>query len=319
MIPYSPLQLMFFFFTYCFFGWIIESTWVSLHQKRFVNRGFLRGPFIPIYGCGAMTLVLVGTPLLKWPVAVFFGGMISASILEYVTGAAMEAVFKVRYWDYSDKPFNINGHVCLFTSVCWGGLSLAVDYVIHKPIVALTEHMTYKELVLIVTVVAVYFIVDCTLSFKAAFDLRALIIRMEKAKEDLRIMQKRLDVILAFADADKDAFVDASLEKAGDIIDAGKEKISDIIDGVDERFRAARKFMEETPERFADNIKNELTELRDKFVITKRDEMSENTVWDFYKRGIFLGNPSLKSIKFSETVDTLKDYVMDLKKKRKEK
>ena len=295
---------MFFFFTYCFFGWIIESTWVSLHQKRFVNRGFLRGPFIPIYGCGAMTLILVGTPLLKWPVAVFFGGMISASILEYVTGAAMEAIFKVRYWDYSDKPFNINGHICLFTSVCWGGLSLAVDYVIHKPIVALTEHMTYKELVLIATVVTAYFIVDCTLSFKAAFDLRALIIRMEKAKEDLRIMQKRLDVILAFADADKDAFVDASLEKVGDIIE-----------GIDERFRAARKFMEETPEKFADNIKNELSELRDKFVITKRDESSENTIWDYYKRGIFLGNPTLKSVNFTDTVETLKKQVMDLKKK----
>ena len=308
MIPYSPLQLMFFFFTYCFFGWIIESTWVSLHQKRLVNRGFLRGPFIPIYGCGAMTLVLVGTPLIKWPVAVFFGGMISATILEYFTGAAMEAIFKVRYWDYSDKPFNINGHVCLFTSVCWGGLSLAVDYVIHKPIVALTEAMTYKELVLIVTVVSVYFIVDATLSFKAAFDLRAIIIQMEKAKEELRLMQKRLDVILAFVDADKDAFVDASREKA-----------SDIIEGIDERFRAVRKFMEETPEKFADNIKNELSELRDKFVITKRDEMNENTVWDFYKRGIFLGNPSLKSVNFQETVDALKERVMEYRNKSRKK
>jgi uncharacterized membrane protein len=285
-------------------GWIIESTWVSLHQKRLVNRGFLRGPFIPIYGCGAMTLVLVGTPLLKWPVAVFFGGMISASILEYFTGAAMEAIFKVRYWDYSDKPFNLNGHICLFTSVCWGGLSLAVDYVIHKPIVALTEHMTYKELVLMVTVVTVYFIVDCTLSFKAAFDLRAIIIKMEKAKEELRLMQKRLDVILAFADADKDAFIDASLEKAGDIID-----------GIEERFAAVKKAMEETPAKFAENIKNELSELRDKFVIEKRDELSENNIWDFYKRGIFLGNPTLKSVKFSDTVDTLKDYVMNLKNK----
>ena len=304
MIPYSPLQLLFFFFTYCFLGWIIESTWVSLHQKRLVNRGFLRGPFIPIYGCGAMTLVLVGTPLLKWPVAVFFGGMISASILEYFTGAAMEAIFKVRYWDYSDKPLNLNGHICLFTSVCWGGLSLAVDYVIHKPIVALTEHMTYKELVLIVTVVTVYFIVDCTLSFKAAFDLRAIIIKMEKAKEELRLMQKRLDVILAFADADKDAFIDASLEKAGNIVDS-----------IEERFAAVKKAMEETPARFAENIKNELSELRDKFVIEKRDEQSENNIWDFYKRGIFLGNPTLKSVKFSETVDTLKDYVINLKKK----
>ena len=73
--------------------------------------------------------------------------------------------------------------------------------------------------------------------------------------------------------------------------------------------------MEDTPEKFADNIINELSELRDKFVITKRDESSENTIWDYYKRGIFLGNPTLKSVNFTDTVETLKKQVMDLKKK----
>ena len=70
MIPYNFTELLFFFFIYCFIGWIIESTYVSLHEKKFVNRGFMHGPFIPIYGFGAMALLLVGTPLLKWPVAV---------------------------------------------------------------------------------------------------------------------------------------------------------------------------------------------------------------------------------------------------------
>lgn len=304
MIPYSPLQLLFFFYTYCFFGWIIESTWVSLHQKRLVNRGFLRGPFIPIYGCGAMTLVLVGTPLLKWPVAVFFGGMISASILEYFTGAAMEAVFKVRYWDYSDKPFNLNGHICLFTSVCWGGLSLAVDYVIHKPIVALTEHMTYKELVLIVTVVTVYFIVDCTLSFKAAFDLRAVIIKMEAVKKEMRLMQKRLDVILAFADADKDEFIDNSLDK-----------VEDISDAIEAKFRKIKAMMEETPSRFAAAVADEISELKEKFAVDKALRFGFTSFKDFYKRGIFLGNPTLNSKKFKGTIETIKSFVKNEKRK----
>ena len=308
MIPYSPLQLMFFFFTYCFFGWIIESTWVSLHQKRFVNRGFLRGPFIPIYGCGAMTLVLVGTPLLKWPVAVFFGGMISASILEYFTGAAMEAIFKVRYWDYSDKPLNLNGHICAFTSVCWGGLSLLVDYVIQEPITALSEHMTYKELVLIVTVVSVYFIVDATLSFKAAFDLRAIIIKMEKAQEELRLLKKRLDVILAYADADKDAFIDDAIEKVGNLGDS-----------IDARFRAVKKAMEETPAKFADSIREELSELRDKFIVNRGDKLEDQAASDFFKRGLFFGNPSMKSVMFSDAFEDLKAYVYSRRNKKNKK
>lgn len=308
MIPYSPLQLLFFFFTYCFFGWIIESTWVSLHQKRFVNRGFLRGPFIPIYGCGAMTLVLVGTPLLKWPVAVFFGGMISASILEYFTGAAMEAIFKVRYWDYSDKPLNLNGHICAFTSVCWGGLSLLVDYVIQEPITALSEHMTYKELVLIVTVVSVYFIVDATLSFKAAFDLRSIIIKMEKAQEELRLLKKRLDVILAYADADKDAFIDEAIEKVGNLGDS-----------IEARFRAVKKAMEETPAKFADSIREELSELRDKFIVNRGDKLGDQAASDFFKRGLFFGNPSMKSVMFSDAFEDLKTYVYSRRNKKNKK
>lgn len=255
-----------------------------------------------------MTLVLVGTPLLKWPVAVFFGGMISASILEYFTGAAMEAIFKVRYWDYSDKPLNLNGHICAFTSVCWGGLSLLVDYVIQEPITALSEHMTYKELVLIVTVVSVYFIVDATLSFKAAFDLRAIIIKMEKAQEELRLLKKRLDVILAYADADKDAFIDEAIEKVGNLGDS-----------IDARFRAVKKAMEETPAKFADSIKEELSELRDKFIVNRGDKLEDQAASDFFKRGLFFGNPSMKSVMFSDAFEDLKAYVYSRRNKKNKK
>lgn len=304
MIPYTPLQLLFFFFTYCFIGWIIESTWVSLHKKRFVNRGFMRGPFIPIYGFGAMTLLLVGTPLLEWPVAVFFGGLVACSILEYVTGAAMEAIFKVRYWDYSDKPLNINGHVCLFTSVCWGLLALVEDYFLHKPIEALSKYLTLKELTLIVTAVGVYFVVDVTLSFKAAFDLRAIIIKMEKAKEDLRLMQKRLDVYLAFANAEREEFIEDT-----------KDRVEDIFDSLEERFVKIRKRIYEAPGDFNDNAKAELAELRDKFAALKINRFGLSDFKGFYKRGIFLGNPTLVSRKFKDSVESIKNFVTDKKNK----
>ena len=143
---YDLNRLLFFFFIYCFFGWIIESTYVSIHEKKLTNRGFMRGPVIPIYGCGAMTLLFASAPLIKWPVAVFFAGMFAASLLEYITGAVMEAVFKVRYWDYSNEKFNLNGYICLWTSVVWGLLSLAMNYVIHKPIESLSYMLTEYQL-----------------------------------------------------------------------------------------------------------------------------------------------------------------------------
>lgn len=304
IIPYTPLELLFFFFTYCFIGWIIESTWVSLHQKKFVNRGFMRGPFIPIYGFGAMTLLLVGTPLIKWPVAVFFGGLVACSILEYFTGALMEAVFKVRYWDYSDKPLNLNGHICIGTSLCWGGLAVVEDYFLHKPIAALAKYLTLKEITLFVTVISVYFIVDLTLSFKAAFDLRAVIIKLENAKEDLRLAKKRLDVILAYMNESKEEFVDESLVK-----------MEDIMDNIESRLLEAKKYMEEKPSELAENVKQELSEIKDKFTVLKATKFGLSDFKGFYKRGIFLGNPDLASKKFKDTLDTIKAYVTDKKNK----
>ncbi len=298
MIPYTPLQLLFFFFVYCFFGWIIESAWVSMHQKRFVNRGFMRGPFIPIYGFGAMTLLLVGTPLLKWPVLVFLAGLFAASLLEYLTGVAMEAIFKVRYWDYSDKPFNFQGHICLFTSVCWGILALLLDYFVHKPVETLSNILTDKELLLFVVLTAAYFVMDVSMAFKAAFDLRAVIIKMEKAKDELRIMQKRLDVMLAYANESRNEFIEES-----------RERMEDMFDSIEEKFAKVKTMLEEKPADLSESFKAEFAELKEKFSNSKLKRPDLSKFKSFYKRGIFLGNPTLASRKFKDSLETVKRYV----------
>ncbi len=268
MIPYDLTQLLFFFFIYCFIGWIIESTYVSVHEKKLTNRGFMRGPVIPIYGCGAMTLLLVCYPLLKWPVAVFFAGMFAASLMEYITGAIMEAVFKVRYWDYSTEKFNLNGYICLWTSVVWGVMALALNYFLHKPVEKLCFMLTERELKLITQPIALLFIIDLTLSFKAAFDIRSLIVYAEKAKEEIRLMQKRMDVIIAYAGAD---------------VNEQKQKI---LSGIE-------------------NLQNGIS--------TRFEDMTK----DFYKRGLFLGNPTLKSRFSSESVDSIRDYIKKAKNDKK--
>ena len=106
---YNLAQWLLFFYIYCFFGWCIESAYVSIHKKKFVNRGFMRGPFLPLYGSGAVMMLFVTIPVRDSLVLTYIFGAIGATILEYITGACMEALFKVRYWDYSHKPFNIHG------------------------------------------------------------------------------------------------------------------------------------------------------------------------------------------------------------------
>lgn len=111
MYTYTWYQWLAFFYVYCFLGWIFESTYVSLKQKRLVNRGFLRLPMLPLYGSGAVMMLWVSLPVRDSLPLVYISGFIAATALEYVTGAVMERLFKVRYWDYSSQPFQLHGYI----------------------------------------------------------------------------------------------------------------------------------------------------------------------------------------------------------------
>lgn len=113
MIHYKAFQWLFFFYMYCFFGWCFESAYVSAKSRKLVNRGFMRGPFLPLYGSGAIMMLVVSMPFQENIFMTYIAGVIGATTLEYVTGVAMEALFKVRYWDYSNQRFNFQGHICL--------------------------------------------------------------------------------------------------------------------------------------------------------------------------------------------------------------
>ena len=131
MDNYTISQWCLFFYLYSFIGWVWESAYVSVHQKRFVNRGFLKGPFLPIYGSGALCVLAAVLPVREDPVKTFLVGMLAATVLEYITGAFMERIFRIRYWDYTGKFLNVNGHVCLASALCWGVMSLILTRGVH--------------------------------------------------------------------------------------------------------------------------------------------------------------------------------------------
>lgn len=202
MYAYTMSQWMFFFYFYCFFGWCFESAYVSLKSGKFVNRGFMRGPFLPLYGSGAIMMLVVSMPFKEHIVLVYIAGCIGATILEYVTGVCMEALFKVRYWDYTKNRFNFQGHICLGSSLAWGFLTIFMTEYLHKPVERFALSIPPQWLNLIVLILTAVIGADFALSFKAALDLRDVLTRMEKAKEDLAHVQRRLDVIIALANED---------------------------------------------------------------------------------------------------------------------
>lgn len=184
------LHWLLFFYIYCFLGWIIESTIVSVKQRRFVNRGFLEGPFLPIYGSGAITVLFITDPFKDNVILVYLVGMIAATILEYFTGWFMETFIKIKYWDYSNDKFNIKGRICLECSLFWGVLSIFLNFVVHPPISRLINKLSIIQIRNIVLVLTIYFICDFIYSLLNVINLNKRLSFITKLKlEKEKLMQ----------------------------------------------------------------------------------------------------------------------------------
>ena len=178
MIQYKAFQWLFFFYFYCFFGWCFESAYVSFKSRKLVNRGFMRGPFLPLYGSGAIMMLIVSMPFQDNVILTYLAGVAGATVLEYITGVTMEALFKVRYWDYSNQRFNFQGHICLSSSIAWGFLTILMTRVVHRPVEQFVMSIPGNVLFPLTMLLTVYIVVDFTLSFKAAIELRDLLVKM---------------------------------------------------------------------------------------------------------------------------------------------
>ena len=189
MYTYTWYQWLTFFYLYCFFGWIFESTYVSLKQKRFVNRGFLRLPMLPLYGSGAVMMLWVSLPFQDSLILTYISGVIGATVLEYVTGYVMERLFKVRYWDYSNQPFNIHGYICLSSSIAWGFLTIFMTHLIHKPIERAVLAMPLYWDLFFVFFVTVLFVYDSIICTKEALAFGKSLEAMQKLRAELDNLQ----------------------------------------------------------------------------------------------------------------------------------
>lgn len=264
-MSYSVSQWLLFFYIYCFIGWVWETSYVSVRQHRFVNRGFMRGPFLPIYGSGVIVMLFVSIPFRNSLILTYISGLIGATILEYFTGEAMEAIFKVRYWDYSYQKFNFRGHICLKSSLFWGLATIGVTRYLHKPIERLVLSINPTALSIITIILTVIISADFALSFKAAIDLRNLLIKMEEnAKRELENIKKRADVMIAIADSDLteakeklDNAKEAIIDKFDDAVDALADKIDDLDDAKDmylRRMEIRKAFLQDSLSAFQRNM-----------------------------------------------------------------
>lgn len=145
LVPYSWFQILWYFYIYGFLGWCSEVAFAAVAHGKFVNRGFVNGPICSIYGFGVMSVLLVLGPLKSSFWLLFGGSVLFTSAIEYLTGWVLEKVFHDKWWDYSKRPLNIKGYVCLEFSVLWG---LACVFVVDvfQPLVAKVVDLIPKKL-----------------------------------------------------------------------------------------------------------------------------------------------------------------------------
>lgn len=198
MYDYTIFQWLLFLYIYCFLGWIWESSYDSIKAKKFINRGFLSGPFLPIYGTGAIMMLVVSAPFRDNLILTYFAGVIGATVLELVTGIVMEALFKVRYWDYSSKFCNYKGYICLGSSIAWGFFTIILTRFIHKPIEYLVLGVPQEVINVISVTLTVYIAYDFVLSFHGAFKLHVLLDKMQDVKDKVGVLEERVSNIINF-------------------------------------------------------------------------------------------------------------------------
>lgn len=180
------LYFITYFILYSFAGWVLESVSKTIEQKKFVNSGFLNGPFCPIYGFGAIIMLLSLNGLKNKPFLLFVAAFFLLSIWEYLVGVFLEKTFKTKYWDYSHLKFNIQGRVCLKNSIFWGVLGVIFICFLHPFIESYIIKIPSSLLLYINIIIGIALSIDLSISIIAVTNFETAIKKINELSESIK-------------------------------------------------------------------------------------------------------------------------------------
>lgn len=179
-------NILTYFVIYSFLGWVMESIVRSVSERKLINTGFLIGPMCPIYGIGAIIMMLFldrfenNIPLL------FTVSIVVLTIWEYLVGVLLETIFKTKYWDYSDHKFNFQGRVCLTNSICWGILGVLFVKGIHPTIIKILEKVNIQILHVVIFIITVIAIIDMIVSIIKLKNIKETLNKIEELNKEIK-------------------------------------------------------------------------------------------------------------------------------------
>lgn len=189
------------FMIYSVLGWLLEVTCKLIEEKKFINRGFLIGPYCPIYGYGALIITIFLSKYNHEPFTLFIMTMVSCSILEYFTSYFLEKIFHTRWWDYSRYKFNINGRICLETMIPFGIFGLLVINVLNPFFLNIIQNFSPILLQIVGTIFILIYIIDNLVSFKIIKNIQKIskdtqkkqIIFKDDTERITKLVKKRIE------------------------------------------------------------------------------------------------------------------------------
>ena len=267
-----------FFMIYSIAGWILEVTCKLIEYKRFINRGFLIGPYCPIYGWGAVAITLLLYRYSFDPLVLFVMTIITCGILEYLTSYVMEKLFKARWWDYSKRKFNLNGRVCLGTIIPFGIFGLILTYVTNPFLVNLLNRADIHILNIVAIIFLVIYAIDNIVSGIVIFGFRktAMQVGMEGRQDNTEQITKKVREILYTRSWGYKRLINAFPNfqtikyKIQEITDEVKENAREIKDNINEKAGDIKNTINEKKEEVKNNITEKTEGMKNSLIDTKK-------------------------------------------------
>ncbi|PKM56800.1 MAG: hypothetical protein CVU98_09350 [Firmicutes bacterium HGW-Firmicutes-3] len=302
-------NLAFYFFIYGFLGWLVEVIYAFVKHGKFVNRGFLYGPICPIYGVGVVTIYLsihrLSTMFLGGQAPTWWMLFIMVTVvttgLELFTGAFMSYLFRTRWWDYSDRRFNLRGYICLDFTLIWGLAGTLLLQIVHIRIANLVEGIPRNIGNPLLLVLMAFFIIDSTSTVRTLIDFRKLLLEMDNiAKQYVQIRSNLVMEMSRLKDELTDR-VEKKTDEAGQTLKRIQEQLKEL---------QVHEFIPNHPVK---NIINELIDedmrlnIKTKFEFKSVLEHYENLSNRFSKSRLYNAFPDMKSIKYKALLKDVRD------------
>jgi uncharacterized membrane protein len=322
--------MILYFFVYGFLGWCAEVGFAAVKEHKFVNRGFLNGPICPIYGVGVTIVIAFLTPYKDNLILLYISSVILVTLLEGVTGWAMDKIFHNKWWDYSKQPFNIGGYVCLIFSLVWGIACVAIMDLVHPLIHQALTFIPHTLGIVLMAVLGIAMFADLYVTASAIFKFNKRLASMEKiagelheisdqigediyetvvaAMEKQEVSRQKLDVAAAEWKEKTQEATSGLLEKTQETASGLFEKTQETASGLFEKTQETASGLLEKTQEISDEMRSRIGDLKTRYqdLSIKTPKVSRRLVKAF---------PKMESRNYKVQLEELRKKVNERRRK----